>query len=174
MQIQTTRFGSVTINEKDLISIPEGILGFNDLKKFVILEDPDDLIFAWLQSCDKAHVAFPILEPEMYMSDYKARLNKSDREALGLSEGQESRAFTIVTIPTDATLMTANLKAPIIVNSQKRIAKQVVTQENDHPIKHPIFAELQQRVSKVMANAPSTSPSVSVKINKGKPAEALI
>ena len=171
MQIQTTRFGAVTIEEGDLIILPEGLLGFNDLRKFVILEDPDDLVFAWLQSCEKPQVAFPILEPELFSSEYKVRLNKTDRELIKLpavasgapgaadsksaavsvvasaKTGDRSiRVFTIVTIPNDVTLMTANLKAPIILNIASRLAKQVVTQDNDHPIKHPIFNELQQRL----------------------------
>lgn len=175
MQIQTTRFGVVAVEKSDLITLTEGLLGFNDLKTFVILEDPDDLIFAWLQSCEKPAVAFPILEPELFSADYKVRLTKADRESIGLdsSAAETQRAdfkiFTIVTIPNDVMQMTANLKAPIALNVGKRLAKQVVTQDNDHPIKHPIFNELQQRLvtgaGAVAASGPKLSkPAISVKV----------
>lgn len=170
MQIQTTRFGAVAVEQSDLITLPEGLIGFNDLKKFVILEDPDDLIFAWLQSCERPAIAFPILEPELFSSDYRVRLTRSDREALALAPGvavadqagaSEFRTFTIVTIPQDVTLMTANLKAPVVLNVAKRLGKQIVTQDNDHPIKHPIFSELQKRlVAGTSASLPGVhSPS---------------
>lgn len=146
MQIQTTRFGAVEVQNTDVISFPDGILGFADLKKFVILEDPDDLVFAWLQSCDNPGIAFPVLEPELFTNDYKVKLSKNDREALKLEGDERVRIFNIVTIPSDVTQMTANMKAPVVVNVAAHVAKQVVTQENDNPIKHPIFNELQQRL----------------------------
>lgn len=153
MKVSTTRFGEVEVQSTDIISVPDGLLGFSELKKFVILEDPDDLVFAWLQSVDTAAVAFPVLEPELFSNDYKVHLSKNDREALKLGPAVQpagaqdrTRIFTIVTIPADPTQMTANMKAPIVVNVNARVAKQVVTQENDHSIKHPIFAELQQRL----------------------------
>ncbi len=173
MQIQTTRFGAVSIEESDLITLPEGLLGFNDLRKFVILEDPDDLVFAWLQSCEKPGVAFPVLEPELFSSDYRVRLAKADRETLKLTADGTFRLFTIVNIPNDVTLMTANLKAPIAMNVATRIAKQVVTQENDHSIKFPIFIELQQRLLTsglpTAAGAKKLVPQTSVSVKLQRP-----
>ena len=52
MIIKTTRFGEVTIQNEDLLTFPEGLLGFQDLRTFVLLDDPNDDIFAWLQSCE--------------------------------------------------------------------------------------------------------------------------
>ena len=75
--IATTRFGQVQISASDIISFPEGILGFNELKRFVLLDDPNDEIFAWLQACDDAGVAFPVLEPELFADNLQdaERLN---------------------------------------------------------------------------------------------------
>ena len=58
MQIQTSRFGNVELDQEDIIEFPEGILGFNSLRKFVLLDDPTDEIFAWLQSCENPAIAF--------------------------------------------------------------------------------------------------------------------
>jgi flagellar assembly factor FliW len=146
MQIQTSRFGEVTIKENDVLTLTDAILGFPDLKKFVILEDPDDLVFAWFQSCENPHIAFPVLEPELFATGYKVKLGKTDRDALKVASDEGCRVFNIITIPDDVTQMTANLKAPLVVNLRLRLVKQVVTQENDHPIRHPIFTELQARL----------------------------
>lgn len=144
--IQTTRFGQVQFQSEDLLIFPEGILGFSDLQKFVLLDDPNDEIFAWLQSCEEPAIAFPVLEPELFSDNYKVNLAKSDLEALKMSSVNNSRLFCIVTIPDDPTQMTANMKAPIVINVTQRMARQCVLQENHLAIREPIFTKLQQRV----------------------------
>src|ERR1017187_2392866 len=148
MQVATSRFGQVDFKESDVLDFSEGLLGFTDLKKFVIVDDPDDEIFMWLQSLEKPEVAFPVLEPEFFIPKYKIGLNKVDFEILGAkNENMISslKYLCIVTIPTDVTHMSANLKAPLVFNMTSRKGKQVVASENDLQIKFPIFAELQRR-----------------------------
>jgi flagellar assembly factor FliW len=146
MRITTSRFGAIDLTEDDLIHFPEGLLGFNDLRHFVLLDDPSDEIFAWLQSCENGEIAFPVLEPELFVQAYKPVLSKSDLEILQMQAADPVRFFSIVTIPTDPTLMTANLKAPIVINLKKRVARQCVLQDNNLAIREPIFSKLQQRV----------------------------
>lgn len=146
MVIQTSRFGAVQLQNDDVIEFPEGILGFNDLRRFVLLDDPNDEIFAWLQSCEIPQIAFPVLEPELFSQNYTLALTKHDLESLGLQKTEKTRSFAIITIPEDATQMTANLKAPVVINIEKRIARQIVLQDNNLAIREPIFAKLQSRV----------------------------
>tara|TARA_B100001248_G_C27399520_1_gene468903 strand:- start:1356 stop:1871 length:516 start_codon:yes stop_codon:yes gene_type:complete len=146
MQIQTTRFGPIEIKESDIISFDEGLLGFQDLKKFVLLDDPDDDIFAWLQSCENPDIAFPVLEPELFLAEYRVKLSKRDMESLGMTEMKNYCVYTIITIPEDPTQMTANMKAPIVIHIPAKKARQCVLQENDLPIRQSIFSQLQQRL----------------------------
>ena len=146
MLIQTSRFGPISLQPDDVLEFPEGILGFNDLRKFVLLDDPNDEIFAWLQSCEIASVAFPILEPEIFAPTYNVALTKHDLDSIRLTEGERTRCFSIITIPDDPTTMTANMKAPIVINVQKRMARQCVLQDNHLAIREPIFSRLQQRL----------------------------
>lgn len=146
MLIQTSRFGPVNLQDEDIIDFPEGILGFNDLRKFVLLDDPNDEIFAWLQSCEIPQIAFPVLEPELFAQNYQVSLTKHDLESLGLQKQEGLRSFSIITIPDDPTQMTANLKAPIVINIEARSARQIVLQDNNLAIREPIFAKLQSRV----------------------------
>lgn len=146
MIIQTTRFGQVQVQTEELLSFPEGILGFNELRQFVLLDDPNDEIFAWLQSCEQPAIAFPVLEPELFAETYKVTLAKTDLESLKLQGETKPRLFCIVTIPDDPTQMTANMKAPIVINAGLRLARQCVLQDNNLAIREPIFAKLQSRV----------------------------
>lgn len=156
MRIQTSRFGAVELTEEDILTFPEGLLGFTNLREFVLLDDPNDEIFAWLQSCENSGIAFPILEPELFAGNYQVELSRVDLQVIEASKDQPLRYFTIVTIPEDPTQMTANLKAPVVVNVRSRKARQCVLQDNNLAIREPIFAKLQQRVVQ--------NPSLPIKI----------
>ena len=153
MIISTSRFGQVELKQEDVLTFTEGLLGFADLRKFVLLDDPNDEIFAWLQSCEAPAIAFPVLEPELFAPQYKATLTKGDMEALKLTAQGKARYFSIVTIPDDPTLMTAKVKAPVVVNIEARTARQCVLQDNNLAIREPIFTKLQQRVVQNPATA---------------------
>lgn len=174
MIISTSRFGQVELKQEDVLTFPEGLLGFGDLREFVLLDDPNDEIFAWLQSCEAAAIAFPVLEPELFTQQYKANLTKSDMEALKLVDQSKARYFSIITIPDDPTQMTANLKAPIVVNIEKKMARQCVLQDNNLAIREPIFTKLQQRVVQNPAVAiknQSTGIDVATKLHVVKEVE---
>ncbi len=146
MIINTTRFGEVEVQKDDLFTFPEGLLGFQDLRNFVLLDDPNDDIFAWLQSCELSSIAFPILEPEIFGHNYHSKLTKSEIEFLKLKADQNPVFMNIITIPDDPTQMTANIKAPIVINQNEKIARQCVLQDNTYAIREPIFVKLQSRV----------------------------
>lgn len=175
MTVHTSRFGAVSITTEDVIHFPEGLLGFNELRRFVLLDDPTDEIFAWLQSCEDPNIAFPLLEPELFTANYKVQLTKHDLESMGLNSHDGVRCFSIITIPADPTQMTANLKAPVVIHVSTRKARQVVLQDNSLAIREPIFTRLQQRVvqnpnTKIKNQAVYTD--VAVKIQRAPEAEA--
>lgn len=144
MLIETTRFGAINVEESDVIRFPEGMLGFSKIHEYVLVERVDDSLFVWLQAVKKASVAFPLLEPQIFRRNFKVELEDADRKILKLQDLKNAKVFAIVTIPSDPTKMTANLKAPIVVNLKDRIATQVILHNSDYPIRQSIFGELQK------------------------------
>lgn len=144
MLVETTRFGSISVSEEDIVTFPEGMLGFSKIDKYVLVERVDDSLFLWLQAVKKPSVAFPLLEPEMFEKSYRVELAEEDRSILQLDNIKHAKVYAIITIPSDPTKMTANLKAPIVVNLKTRLARQVILHEADYPIRKAIFADLQQ------------------------------
>lgn len=142
MIIKTGRFGQLVINEEEVIQVPTGILGFPEYTKYCLVDPSDDTLILWLQSLENPSIALPLLEPKIFKPDYTARLSASELRELKLENINQSAVFSILTIPEDATLMTANLKAPLVLNLKEKVAKQVVLQENEYSIKHPMFREL--------------------------------
>ncbi|MCB0405769.1 MAG: flagellar assembly protein FliW [Bdellovibrionales bacterium] len=144
MIVETSRFGELNVSEQDIITIPEGMLGFSKIDKYVLVEHTDDSLFLWLQAVKKPSVAFPLLEPQLFELQYKVELCDEDRKILQLEDLKHAKVFAIITIPSDPSKMTANLKAPIVVNVKKRLARQVILHEQDYPIRQAIFADLQR------------------------------
>jgi flagellar assembly factor FliW len=149
--IQTGRFGQIEISSDEIISIPSGILGFPDDHNFCLVDAGDDTLIIWLQSLSNPRLAFPLLEPKAFKPEYVVRLSAAELRELRLLSIKDASVFTILTIPTDLIEMTANLKAPLVINTKDKVAKQVVLQENDQPIKYPMFKELRAHLVSMKA-----------------------
>jgi flagellar assembly factor FliW len=144
--VKTGRFGQLTVGDDELIRIPQGIMGFPECTEFCLVDPGDETLILWLQSTHLPEIAFPLLEPKIFRPDYAARLSAAELRELKLENINQSAVFSILTIPSDITQMTANLKAPLVINLKQQLARQVVLQENEYTIKHLMFKELRQHL----------------------------
>lgn len=151
MIVKTGRFGQLTVGDDEIIRIPQGILGFPEYTKFCLVDPGDDTLIVWLQSVDNPEIAFPLLEPKVFRPNYAARLSAAELRELKLDNINHSAVFSILTITNDITQMTANLKAPLVINLKEQIAKQVVLQENEYSVKHLMFKELKAHLITIQA-----------------------
>jgi flagellar assembly factor FliW len=165
VNLKTGRFGQISVKEDEVIQFPLGVIGFPKCTRFCLVDSGDDTLILWLQSLDDATLAFPVLEPKIFKPEYIVRLSAAEMRELFLSNLKDTAVFNIITIPADLTQMTANLKAPIVINLKDRIAKQVVLQENDYTLKHPMFKELKSHIMTIQASA----RAVVEKIEKASP-----
>ncbi len=144
MIVHTSRFGNLEVNETDLIDFPEGILGFSKIRQYFLVERPGDSLFYWLQAVKKPTIAFPLLNPFLIEPDYQIELNEADVATLDAETVEDLKLYSIVTIPSDPTKMTGNLKAPIALNPAKRKAKQLILHTLDYPIRRGIYDLLEK------------------------------
>lgn len=178
MLVQSSRFGEMTVSPADLIQIPGGVLGFPDEKTYVLFDPGDDTLILWLQSTTNPKLAFPVLEPRIFKGDYRVRLSGSEARELKIQSLGVASVLSILTIPSNLSEMTANLKAPIVINPQLQIAKQVVLQENDLPIQFPMFKELraallQMRPAKSSSGSSAKPVAIPLKVSSLNPSPAI-
>lgn len=120
------------------IRLPAGILGFEQIKEYVMLANPAEMPFAWLRPAENASLAFVVINPFYAMPDYAPDIPDADVDFLGLKEPNDALLFSIVTLrgPNRATL---NLKGPIVINRHTHIGKQViVANASDYSVEHPL------------------------------------
>jgi len=142
VKIKTTRFGELEVAKKDIITFKEGVLGFDSVKNFFVVDPGDQTLILWLQSVEDEAIAFPIIEPKIFLPDYTIKLVPAEMNSLKLETINDACVYSILTIPSLVTGMSANLKAPIIINNKTKQARQIVLQDSKLEVKYPMYKEL--------------------------------
>lgn len=146
--INTKPYGEVTINEDQIIDFPDGILGFDYIDKFVVLEDKDSP-FVWLQAYNEPDLAFIMMSPIHFAGEYELVISGSDLEVLGTKKPEDLIVYAIITIPeNDPSQMTANLQGPIIIHPDKKIGRQAISLSDKYNVRHNIMDEMKAREEK--------------------------
>ncbi len=143
MKLNTLRFGEIEIEENRIFDFVLPIIGFDKLRKFVILEPSKDALFKWLQSAEDPALAFPIISVATLDFDYTVDLPDSTVEELGIKSAESVLVMNITSIPQDNPKgTTINLLAPLIFNVENNKAGQIVLSGSGYDISFPMFKEL--------------------------------
>lgn len=141
MKIETKRFGTIDVPEDRIIHIPYGLPGFEDIKRYVIIDDKKFSPFCFLQSIDEPLLGFIIINPFLILKDYKIKLNGTFQKMSWRNEPADLSYFVVVTIPKNAPdKMTANLMGPVVINNKTREGIQLVLQDNVYSCKYPLLS----------------------------------
>ncbi|MDN4492198.1 flagellar assembly protein FliW [Ureibacillus aquaedulcis] len=139
MNIETKFLGEVEITQEEIITFEFGLPGFPELQKFVILSLDADLPLAVLQSTEEAQIGFVVAYPFIFKKDYVFDISDEDKEDLQIENEEDVLAYSIVTLKESFAESTLNLLAPILVNTNKKLGKQIVLQDNAaYPLRFPI------------------------------------
>ena len=136
MNVQTTRFGNVEVDESRIINFSGGLLGFSNFTRFTLLQPDDEGVFFWLQSLDATALAFVVTDPSLWVTDYQATIRRDQMEELRLDTLDDAQIFVIVNRYEGA--LTANLQGPLVVNAKNRDAVQLVLVEKRWSTRHEI------------------------------------
>jgi len=143
VEFATKQFGVIEIRDDQIVTFPEGLIGFQGCKRFFVLDIDDVGFFKWLQCLDEDYLGFIILDPRSVFPDYDPEFAAKDLELLGASSPGDLVMLSVVTLPEEVTEMTMNLQAPLVINPSKRLGKQVITVSPEYTTKHAVYAQLQ-------------------------------
>ena len=140
MKITTKVFGEITIDDDKIIRFPAGIIGFPELTDFALVHDEERGTGSihWLQSLQESAFAMPVMDPLIVMPDYNPEVDDELLKPIGELTPDEILVLVTVTVPSDLTKMTVNLKGPIIINAAEKKACQVIIDGEDYAVKYPI------------------------------------
>lgn len=135
MHIDTSRFGAVQIEADDILLFPHGLIAFEDCRHWVLLSDAENESLGWLQSVSRPEVALAVISPRRFVPGYQVRVGRSQLAPLELA--QFDQAFLLTIVSQEEQTLTVNLKAPIVVNLDRRLGRQVITTD-EQSVAHQI------------------------------------
>ncbi|PAK47139.1 flagellar assembly protein FliW [Priestia megaterium] len=139
MKISTSYHGDIEIDNQQTLTFNQGIPGFLEETEFVILPLPEAQAFQVLQSIQTKEVAFIITDPFQFFLDYDFQLEPQEIEKLQLQQVEDAAVYVLLTMSNSVEKITANLQAPVIINTKKQLAKQVILMNTAYETKHRLF-----------------------------------
>ncbi len=140
VKIKTKPFGNISISAREMIHFPEGIFAFEHLKKYVLLNTKKNTCFKWLQNIEEPHIAFLVADPLEFASDYDPQISAQSLAMIGIEKHKEMNIYCIITVPAnEPEKMTINLQGPLVVNPQKMIACQFVSESDQYSVREPLL-----------------------------------
>lgn len=154
MKLTTRHFGEIEFPDETIINFPEGLVGFEDQKRFVFIENSDpEVPFHWLQSVDQEDLAFVVVNPMAIKPDYEFEVPKDIEKRMELDSAEDVALLSIVVVPEEIEKMTMNLLAPLVFNAAKRIGFQVVLIDERYTTKHLVAEELEKATARLEQQA---------------------
>ena len=143
MKVLTKAYGEMEIADRQLINFPHGLLGFEELREFALL-DATQPPFYWLQSLERVEVAFVLIDPLFFRPDYTPDVDAAERDEIGIASEEDLLVLSIVTIPVNSSQMTANLQGPLLLNRRTNVGRQSISTNPRWGVRHVIVDELAQ------------------------------
>lgn len=148
MLVKTRFFGEVDIEDEKILTFDNGIMGFEDMKRWTLIYDIEkgsEGPISWFQSLDMAELALPVINPYTVTAEYEPVVEDELLKPLGEFKDEELVTFLTITIPSeDPSKTTANFRAPILINPVNRKGIQVIVNNEDYPIKFSIYESVQK------------------------------
>ncbi|MDX1963984.1 MAG: flagellar assembly protein FliW [Pirellulales bacterium] len=138
MLVMTTRFGRVEMRADDVLLFPNGLLGMEECRHWVLLADATNEALGWLQSLTQADLAFAVVSPRRFVPDYQLRVSRG--ELLPLALDDLSQAQVLVIVGKNERGMTLNLRAPLVIHEERRVGRQVIA-NNDLSVQYELDQE---------------------------------
>ncbi len=137
MEIVTNRFGKLEVDKNDTIVIPKGILGFEGLKEYYLVEPSHTAPFVWFQSAEDPSVAFPLVDPAHFFADYRIEVDPRELGELKIVDAKKLKVFVLVSVPSGCPQDAAvDLMGPVVLNEENHLAKQVVLSKSPYSTRH--------------------------------------
>lgn len=143
MKIPTRDYGTLEIDESSIIRFENGIIGFENYKRYVLLDCGDEPSpFKCLQSIDEDSLAFILFDPFTVRPDYEVEIVDEIASSLSIGGGDDIAILAIIVVPEEVRYISMNLKAPIIINARVNKGIQYILDNTDYGVRHYLADEM--------------------------------
>ncbi|MBV4437195.1 flagellar assembly protein FliW [Clostridium tyrobutyricum] len=139
MELKTKFHRTINYDKKDVITFKNGIPGFENLKKFILIPAEENSLFGILQSTEDANIGIVVASPFNVCKNYEFDIDDDKISELNIKDNKDVLVVNTVTLDSNIENITINLKAPIVINTKHNIGEQLILDNVDYPIKYPLF-----------------------------------
>lgn len=147
MQLETKYLGNIEVEEKQIIRFPKGLPAFEGQQQFVFLPFDEDGIFCYMQSLQNTQLCLIVCNPFQFFPNYQIDLGEQECKLLEVNGPDDVALMAILTIPEDFRQTTANLLAPLVINTRTSLGLQFIPADSDYTTKESIFPEIHKNVA---------------------------
>lgn len=137
MKTIQTRFGEVEYDPSHVLHFPEGLVGLDQLKNFLVMPNKKQGPLFWIQCVDDPDFAFVVTDPTNFFLDYLVVPDDRDREKLGIDGQGDCFVLVIVSISEEKEI-TLNLSGPILYAPVTNKALQVILEDPRYDTRTPL------------------------------------
>src|SRR5450432_776188 len=137
MEIESTRFGRLNVDDERIINLPHGLLGFPNHTRYALIQTSEENYFFWLQCVEEPALAFVVADPSIFFKDYEVPIREETQNELQLADIAHAQVFVICNKVEE--WLTGHILGPIVVNGQDRQACQVVLTEKKWTTRQPLL-----------------------------------
>ena len=139
MKLQSKYFGEIEYLDKDILSFPVGLFGFEDEHRFLLLPfEGSASTLLCFQSIQTPALAFVAMDPFSLTPNYTPVLQPNELKDLGVSDSQELGFYVLCVVKSPVSDSTVNLKCPVAINPDTRVARQVILETDAYEMRHPL------------------------------------
>ncbi|MCA9242517.1 MAG: flagellar assembly protein FliW [Phycisphaerales bacterium] len=138
MLIETSRFGSIEVDDSRIMRFRDGMPGFPGEQRFALLQTNNDPAFFWLQSVDRPELAFVVCDPLTFVPDFQATIRREELESIDADAVEACQVFVIVNKVDGA--LTANLLGPLVIGVNSLLGRQLVLSEKKYSTRHRLMS----------------------------------
>jgi flagellar assembly factor FliW len=141
MNVRTTRFGEIEVTDNMVIDFQNGLGGFPELKKFFMVSH--NVHVRWMQSMDNPDIAFILMEPFEMIPEYAFKIDINAEQYLDIVDASTLITFVMLAVRDDGLTLsvTANLRTPVLINTENMKGAQLTIEDSDVPVRFSIEAE---------------------------------
>ena len=141
MKVETTRFGTIEVQEDAVMTLVDGLLGFSECTRFTMFSDEIGEPFKWMQSLENPSLAFVVVDPALILPKYQFSLQRDKVAALEVEQADDLQVYVIVTMAANILDITVNLQGPVVINKRNRVGTQIVLNDPSFSTRHPLFTD---------------------------------
>lgn len=139
VSIDSTRFGSIEIQDEAVIQFPNGLIGLTG-KRYALVAREENGAFQWLHSLDDPSLAIPVTNPFVFFQSYEVEISSAEADRIGITAPEQADVYVTVRAGEQLEDFRANLRAPILITAGR--GYQVINEANDAPVRAPLFDQV--------------------------------